>query len=362
MYQSPSHSNVFVASRQDKRPKRNKKRAVKAGSGSHPANDFLNTTFYPLVADSIHFKKRVQRQRDFYSSLCHLARLYRFKPLDVSSYVYPYDVLMACRNAADQLKRVSPDLHLLIIEDDTHAATLATAKVYDTGRTLYYIPLQAVHEMLASKRNRKTAALLLSVLAYLYQVVGIEYYMDSYIGGCYESLLEWIETSDGDFEPSDYHRRISDIMTSFYFGRKMKKQLAHPYTLQAFESRLLAFKPTSQTEEQLLTVAVEAFDLYRAYPARGIYDSFVSGLIDPHEEYRVMPDQYLSFTWAAAGWLLEDSIEYVNGDLQEMGAIDEPLALQFFDKPQKKPLHDLSFETKLFHLLEELIDYLNTVR
>jgi len=361
MHQSTSHNSVHVASRQAERRKRNKKRAVKTRSGSDAGNGFLNTTFYPLVADRIHLKNRVQRQRDFYTSLCHLARLYRFKPLDVSSYVYPHDIFMACRHAADQLKRVSPDLHLLIIEDDKHAATLATAKVYDTGRTLYYIPMQSVHEMLASKRHRKASALLLSVLAYLYQLVGIEYYTHSYIGGCYESLLEWIVTNDGDFEPSDFHRRISNIMASFYYGRKIKKQLAHPYTLQAFESRLLAFKPTSPSEEQLLAVAVEAFDLYSDYPERGVYDSFVHCLIDPGEEYRVTPDQYLSFTWAAAGWLLEDSIEYVNGDLQETGAMDEPLALQFFDRPQKKPLHDLCFETKLFHLIEEIIDYLNTV-
>ncbi len=111
--------------------------------------------------------------------------------------------------------------------------------------------------------------------------------------------------------------------------------------------------------KKVLQVASKAFSLYRDYPQRTVFDNIKDGLIEPQEEERIKPEQYISFTWSTEGWLYDQICEYVNAEVQEYGAIDEPTAIQYFDKPQQQSFHDLDFETRMFDVLNELSTILN---
>ncbi|PMX76362.1 hypothetical protein C1Y21_34515, partial [Pseudomonas sp. MPR-R2A3] len=47
---------------------------------------------------------------------------------------------------------------------------------YQTGSTLYYIPVMPLFEMLHDPKRKRTAHLLVSVCSYLYHIADIPYY------------------------------------------------------------------------------------------------------------------------------------------------------------------------------------------
>lgn len=75
---------------------------------------------------------------------------------------------------------------------------------YNTGATLYYIPVIPLYQMLRNKNRKKTGLLLLSVCTYLYRIADIPYYRqeDSYLYWIYEMLTEWLEQDE---EVDDNH-------------------------------------------------------------------------------------------------------------------------------------------------------------
>lgn len=131
--------------------------------------------------------------------------------------------------------------------------------------------------------------------------------------------------------------------------------------LQKFEKRINCFHPCSETEQELLALAGQAYALYCDFPNFSVMDRIEMGLFDQDENYgscRVYAENYLSFIWSFNDCLYDQLMETVNSDLQEYNEIDEPATIQFFDTLQLSEAHDHSFETRFFDLLNGITDNL----
>jgi hypothetical protein len=98
------------------------------------------------------------------------------------------------------------------------------------------------------------------------------------------------------------------------------------------------------------------------YSDRSIMDSIYSGAfaLDSDGDGLISADQYISFFWSSSDCLYDQLMDSVNAELNEIGSIDEPVSVQFFDTPQPIISHDLSYERCFFDLLHEISDNLNS--
>jgi len=304
---------------------------------------------------------RREMENEFFISLENLARLYEFEPLNIQDKVYPLNIYLSYRYAETILQKIDAGLKLIIVQDKTHAASLVTVKIYDTGTALYYLPVEPLLYFLKNKKRKKAAELLLSVCSYLYQVAFVPYFREksSYIYYQYEMIEEMVKNNDWDFTKKELREIASTFKELKKQGDRILRILKASSHLDEFEKRLNQFTPNDALETNMLKAASKAFSLYRAYPQRTIFQSINEGLIQSEEEERIRPEQYISFIWNEAGWLYGHLWEYVNAEVQEYGAIDEPMAIQYFDKPQEQSFHDLDFETRMFEVLNELATILN---
>jgi hypothetical protein len=181
-------------SRQGLRQRSRKKAKDKNSASSFNGHGFLKHSFLPL-ADGRHEELEQWQavEREFFASLSHLTSLYGFTPKKASDSVFPENIRNAYRHAAEQLKAVRPDLSLIIVQDETHPACLATIKPLNTGVCLYYVPIRPLWDLLRDRKQKKLANLLLSVYAYLYKVVQVPHYRDGgiYLGTTYEMMQDW---------------------------------------------------------------------------------------------------------------------------------------------------------------------------
>lgn len=317
---------------------------------------FLKHRFTPLVADSRHTLDDWRNvERDFFQSLGYLSDLYGFKTADVTGRVFPDNIRIAYHDAAAQVTAARPDLRLLIVQQHKgRQATLVTAKPFDTGMTLYYVPVRPLWECLQDKKRQPLAHLLLSVYACLYQLARMPYFTedDSYLGSTYDMMEEWLR-EDPDTE--DYAAQVSCFNELKWFGKRILRSIRHPYHLRQFGSRLQAFQPATEHDSKLHQVCMQINELFIQYPDRSVFANIRQGWIDPKEEQRISPEDYISFYWDDSGDMCQQLMETINYDLQERPISDEPLGMQLFDMPQHAILsHELEFEKRFFDLLNDL--------
>ena len=336
-----------------------KKKQTENCASQHDRNGFLRSEFLPVIInghEELTAWKKVES--NFFNSLSNLGRLYGFQPLDITGKVYPYNIAMAYNHAVSYMQIIQPELSLIVVQDETHPACLATVKVFNTGSMLYYVNVRPLHRLLQDKKTKSVAELLLSVFGYLYQVGKMPYYADSstYLYYCYATLKQWV-IDDG--EEDEKAENLADLKNAFHAGKIIQRKISNPCQLPRFKKRVATFMPSSEWEESLLQVSREAFELYFDFPERSISDMIMPGLLDPLTEERMYPEQYLSFFWDDSVWLYDSMMEFVNADLQELTVMDEPLTVQLFDAPQSKEEHDLSFAERLFKLADQLAYVLN---
>jgi hypothetical protein len=340
-----------------KRYRRDQETKAENRPGGFDRNGFLKHRFIP-VTDGQQEQLRQQEavESDFFRSLSDLADLYLFTPLDVSGNVYPDNIRCAFRHAQLHVKAASPDVTLIVLQEENHPATLATFKPLNLPTTLYYVPVRPLWDLLQDTGQEPLAALLLSVFSYLYNVVRVPYYRDSssYLYSTYEMISEWVEEDPDSLDTEDYEAQVVNLEAASGYGDQFREMLLDPSHLAVFEQRLNTFRPKDEQEKQLQQVCRKYFDLYQAYPGRSIFDNIHEGLYMPQEEERIYPEQYLSFFWAYDDCIYDSLFETVNAELQEKSVMDEPLALQLFDQPQLLEVYQLDFEEQLFELIEEL--------
>ncbi len=323
-------------------------------------NAFLKQVFTPVTDLALNNAQTIAEiEKHYYRSLDHLSRLYHFRPRLYKHLSYPFNIVNSYEHAKQRLAKKDNLLELVIVSKDDGSVCLATAREYDTNLTLLMMPMDALAN-LHSVRNFRSFKLLLSCYAYLYQKAGMKLCdQGSYVFGCYETNQEWIENEESFMEEEEFK---GYYLLFAYMRRSLKvlnREVKNKVHLDHFSHRIFSFEPVSEFDKQLLASAQALFDLYTKYPDRSFTENSSGKFLHTEIEEMGYLYQYFTFCWSTEGILIDQYTEYVNSDLQEREAMDQPMALQLFDRQQEKALHDFSFEEALQEAICSLAETLN---
>lgn len=340
----------------------------KVRTDSHATNGILRTSFLPKFRESESMQalgKSTKLERDFSESLSGLTEHYAIEPFTIEKFEFPYNVNLALSHTKEQLKKSVVHWDKLRLIKDSNRVYLVTEERYDTGTTLFYIPVFPLFKMLNDRKYKKAAHLMLSVFSYLYHIADIPYYTqeNSYLYWQYEMLQDWI-LDDSYTEDDEEDHRMDEISMAEWVGKKMERKICNMNNLIFFEERLKTFRPNDQFDENCLVMARKVLALYRSYPQENIF-RYASSIIDETGEDvddEIIPmEKYISFYADNKGWLASTLYETVNNEFQECCEMQQPVILKYFDGRHFESI-DLSFETRLFDLLHDIIDLLNDYR
>ncbi|OXA73724.1 hypothetical protein B0A67_03350 [Flavobacterium aquidurense] len=323
---------------------------------------FLRHSFLPLFEQSENLPEPEQTQKGFFDSLAILTRLYGFETIDIVHKSYPYNILLAYADIQKQFRRSERDIELKILQDDDGTVKLATNHTYNTGNTLYYIPVLPLYRLLQNKKQKQSAELLLSVFAYLYHIAGIPYYREnnSYLFYSYECMEEWLIDDLENEESQEDNSIISEFNRAIYYGDIMLRKIFNPYHLNCFQSRVDNYRPRNSFEKDCLSVAKIALELLREYPNDTIFSNTSNQEFDS-EEGIIKAEQYISFIADSDGLLYDNIARIINDEFNECSEIEEPTVLQIYDTENELSNKVLDFEYKLFALLNDLCTLLNNM-
>ncbi len=173
----------------------------------------------------------------------------------------------------------------------------------------------------------------------------------------YEMMNDWVEQDDYTEETEVY---LSEIKQAEFIGDFIEQRIYNRINLTVFEQRIEKFKVRNVFDKECLTVAKEAFFLYKTYPNENVLrNAKPNGEASGDDMENVIGmEKYISFYADHKGWLNETLIESVNTDIQEYGQMEEPIILKQFDG-RDITANNLCFEKRLFQLLHNLSDILH---
>jgi hypothetical protein len=321
---------------------------------------FLNHSFKPFSA--VENRNYQETESEFFRSAKNLCELYHLTLPEMAGLQFPQNVDHTYNYLCHALEKLDKSQQCIIIRDETHRATLATLQTYDTGQCIYYIPVRPLWQIIQVARQQPLAEMLLSVFAYLNQIVGIPYYRGngSYLDCMYNTLENWInEELDDDQEQEYRDGQNKDLKELTDAGEILYPLISNSFYLDNFETHIQNYQNAENRDLEMEAVAVAFLQLYRDYPQQSVYDNIHPDLFNPDEEDRITVGQYSSFFWSGEDTLYEMLFEMVNNEFQEYGVTDEPMVIQLYDSPQTLPLNDLNFEKRLFELMDKLCEILN---
>ena len=350
----------------------NSERPTEISSDKSTSDGFLKCTFLPKLKENIAQKlasdeqnltqiqrKNTKTERDFYQSLSRLTEHYGLNPISTKYFGYPYNIALALDDIQKQLKNKVRDWEEIRLIEEKGKTYFVSEERYNTGATLYYIPIVPLYQLSKNPKRKKVAQLLQSVCSYLYHIAGVPYYrkQDSYLFWMYEMVTEWITSDDENEEMPSY---LSEIKQLEQIGDFMEQKIYNQNNLTRFKDHLKSFKAKDSFDNDCFMLARKIFSLYQQYPSATIYQNLQS-IIDT-EEYEsdtiVSMDKYISFCAEAKGLMFQTLFEAVNSDLQEYATMQEPMVIKKFDG-RNITNNNLDFENRLFPLIEELIYILN---
>jgi len=320
----------------------------------------------PLCAAGQHLPPETKVVGDFDKSLRYLAKYYGFTPLDVSAYGYPANVLLAHWDAIKHVRTAGRRSDLQIAEKPDGTVCLHLTETIDTGSTLYYIPLIPLYRFGLCKSHRRTADLLLSVCAYLFQQAGVPHYRDpdSYLSGSYEMHDEWVEEQKGELEDDGYAHYRSDLNAAYHYGDLMGRRIAAKKQLELLPDRIAGFLPRNDFQRECLELAQRTLALWRQHPKANIYQHEFEP--DPDDEdyeddyYSYLHiHEYVGFIARADGHLYETLMENINNDFNERSKLLEPEQKTCFDTARLKRQDILAYEAEAFSIISQLCNLLN---
>lgn len=344
---------------------RDQKHSAKTCTIEPCGNGFLNFAFTPMVKDiPEELRNRKKTEQDFFNSVENLCKLYGICMDRYDSAPYPQNIAITFNALNEKLGAIDQEIALNLMAWEDKTTCLVTVKKYDTGMTLFYLPVEPLHRLLQDRQRKPTAELLLSVCSYLYLTAGVSYHAEdsSYLSYIYSMVEEWNlepECFEQEGEQEIFLNEISYIRKS---GEELLCKISDPRHLKALKKRCDRFQPIGEAEEKLKDIAERVCRLMLDYPDRSIMDSIYSGAFAPDSDGDglITADQYISFFWSSSDCLYDQLMDSVNAELNEIGSIDEPVSVQFFDTPQAAISHDLSFERCFFDLLHDISDNLNS--
>lgn len=327
------------------------------------ANAFLTMTFLPRLQETEWVQDSDTRklEREFYDSLSIVTSKYGIIMQENEVLPFPYNISASITALREKLEKTTQEwMQVRLIHHD-HNVFFAKEDRFDTGMTLYYVPVIPLHQVIQDKKTAQTGLLLLSVYAYLYQVLSIPYYSnaDSYLYSILETFEECM-MEDGEEELGKEIQLAKDI------GTFMEVKIGDPENLNAFKTRLKSFKPITDFDGKALKVAEQFYRIFKDHPHTRIDRNFYPLRFREElecESYNVTLDNYVSFCASLKGNLYENMCQYVNEDLQEYGEIDEPTRFLPYDGRMIEN-NNFDFEKQVFDSLDDLIalwQYLNLI-
>ncbi|MDQ0965402.1 hypothetical protein QFZ20_000805 [Flavobacterium sp. W4I14] len=344
---------------------RDQKHSAKTCTIEPCRNGFLNFNFTPMVKDiPEELRNRKKTEQDFFNSVENLCKLYGICMDRYDSAPYPQNIAITFNALNEKLGAIDQEIALNLMAWEDKTTCLVTVKKYDTGMTLFYLPVEPLYRLLQDRQRKPTAELLLSVCAYLYQTAGVSYHTEdsSYLSYIYNMVEEWNLEPECFEQEGEQEIFLSEITYIRKSGEELLGKIGNPRHLKALKKRCDRFQPMGETEEKLKDIADRVCTLMFDYPDRSIMNSIYNGAFasDSDADGLITADQYISFFWSSSDCLYDQLMDSVNAELNEIGSIDEPVSVQFFDTPQPAISHDLSFESRFFDLLHDISDNLNS--
>ncbi|MBF7092577.1 hypothetical protein IUY40_13655 [Flavobacterium sp. ALJ2] len=355
---APTAGRVRPLDAKTQRCKRSSERQTQISTSGNVANGFLKTSFLPKLEENNTVQvrqKTAKTEKDFYKSLSELAEHYKIEPMQTNQFEYPYNMALAIWDIEEKLKeRVLNWQEIRLLQDSKKTYFISEEK-YNTGTTLYYIPIEPLYQMLHDPKRKKNAQLLISVCSYLYHIANIPYYRqeDTYLYWMYEMHKDWVEQDD-EAEKTETYK--CEFNKAELIGDCIEKKLFNRINLQVFEQRVNSFKSFDTFDKECWQMASNAFTLYTEYPYTSIFRN-APIKNDPEsepEEYEVIGmEKYISFISHTRGWLYVSITDSINNEFNEYGSMEEPTIYKCFDGKDITN-NSLDFENRLFALLNDM--------
>ncbi len=358
----PTVERVRQLDAKTKGRKRNSKRQTEISTNENVANGFLKNSFLPKLKETKTVqacKKTAKMENDFYKSLSQLAEHYKIELMQTNQFEYPYNMALAIWDIEKKLKQRVLNWEEIRLVQDSKKTYFISEEKYNTGTTLYYIPIEPLYQMLHDPKRKRNAQLLISVCSYLYHIADIPYFRqeESYLFWMYEMHKDWVEQDDETEETEVYKREFIKVEL---IGDSIEQKLFNRINLQVFEQRLNAFKSRDTFDHDCWQMACNAFALYTEYPHASIFQNAPINE-DPESEEEeneiIGMEKYISFIAHTKGWLYESIADSINNEFNEYGAMQEPTICKRFDGSQII-ITNLDFENRLFALLNDICNLL----
>ena len=352
---APTVGRVRQLATKTKGRKPSAERQAEIRTNSNATNGILKCTFLPKLKTAPSVQACQKTERDFYKSLSQLAEHCSIEPMQTHSFKFPYNITLAMWDMENKVKRTNSNWDGFRLVKDSRKTYFIGEERYNTGTTLYYIPVVPLFKMLKDPKRKKTAQLLLSVCSYLYHIAQIPYYRqeESYLYWLYEMMNDWVEQDEETEETESYK---SELRNAEYIGDRIEQKLFNRTNLKVFEQRLNRFKSVDMFDKECWQVACNAFALCTEYPNTTIFSNATLPEKDPYdndENEIIGMEKYISFIADTKGWLYESLSDTINNEFNEYGAMAEPTISKRFDGSEI-PTANLDFENRLFGLLNDL--------
>jgi hypothetical protein len=324
----------------------------------------------PLYEEAQELPEDKGISKGVFSSLALLTAEKGIEPLDVSDKPYPYNILLAHRDADKQLAALSDELDLFIVQDDNGRVQMAVRETLYTDTTLYYIPVLPLYRLIRSHKHRESCDLLLSVCSYLLHHARIPYYRedDSFLAYHYEMLSEWLAEGVDEEEAESWNQNQNALRSSAHFGDLMHRKIYSPYHLQHFGERIQKAKPKTVLEQECLKISQKAFDLWHAYPdshltshamGKSLFDDDYGEEEDDWQENTVRLEEYVHFVAETHGNLWNSLAENINCEWNERPYLQQPCLIRPYTEDYVSGSDSLNYERGLFSLITDLCTLLN---
>jgi hypothetical protein len=352
---APTVGRVCQLDAKTKGCKPSAERQAEVRTDSNATNGILKCTFLPKLKTAKSVQACQKTERDFHKSLSKLAEHHSIEPMQTQDFEFPYNITLAMWDMETKVKRTNINWEGFKLIQDSKKTYFTSEERYNTGTTLYYIPVVPLFQILKDQKRKKTAQLLLSVCSYLYHIAQIPYYRqeESYLYWLYEMMNDWVEQDE---ETAETETNKRELRNAEYIGDKVEQKLFNRINLKVFEKRLNRFKSVDTFDSECWKIARNAFALYTEYPSENIFRNATLPEKDPHdndENEIIGMEKYISFIADTKGWLYESLSDTINNEFNEYGAMEEPTISKQFDGSEI-PTANLDFENRLFDLLNDL--------
>jgi hypothetical protein len=342
---------------------RGSKRQTQVSTCGNVANGFLKTSFLPRLKETETVQaceETVKIESDFYQSLSKLTEHYKIEPMQTSQFEYPYNLALAIWDTEEKLKQSILNWQEIRLVQDSKKTYFISEEKYNTGTTLYYIPIEPLYQMLHDPKYKRNAQLLISVCSYLYHIADIPYFRqeNSYLYWMYEMHKEWVEQDDETDENEAYKL---EFKKAEFIGDCIEQKIFNQMSLHVFQKRLDTFKRSDAFDHECWLTASNAFALFTEYPKASIFRNAPMREQDPDNDdddnETIGMEKYISFISHTKGWLYENLAESINNEFNEYAEMQEPTICKRFDK-KVVTKNTLDFENGLFALLDDMCSLL----